>query len=95
MGLFRKKELTLKQEEDRKHVRLELSKKSGEPVLGYAFPKDIEDRVRKIRDQAKDLRVMAERLDQMAIEIEKAAPRGRMERFVSRYFRKRTTAGTG
>ena len=95
MGLFRKKELTLKQEENRRHVRLELSRKTGEPVLGYAFPKDIQDRVQKIRDQAKELRVMAERLDQMAIEIEKSAPRGRLERFASRYFRKRTTAGTG
>lgn len=95
MGLFRKKKMTLKQEEDRKHVRLELSKKTGEPVLGYAFPKDVADRVQKIRDQAKDLRVMADRLDQMADEIEKTAPKGRMERFVSRYFRKRAARKPG
>ncbi len=94
MGLFRKKDLKLRQEENRKHVTLELSRKSGEPVLGYAFPKDVRDRVQKIRDQAQELRVMAERLEQMAIEIEKTAPRGRVERFVGRYFRKRAAPKT-
>jgi hypothetical protein len=87
MPLFRKG-LKLSQEEDGKYVALELKKKEGEPVLRYAFPKDVQDRVRKIRDQAKELRVMAERLDRIANEMEKRPP-GRKGIFsLRRYFRK-------
>jgi hypothetical protein len=43
MALFRKG-LKLSQEEDGKYVALELKKKEGEPVLRYAFPKDVRQR---------------------------------------------------
>ncbi len=91
MGLFRRKELKFKEEENGKHVSLELSNKTGEPVLGYAFPKDVADRAQKIRNQAKDLRIMADRLDRMADEIEKSSLRGRAEKFLKRPFWKRKT----
>ena len=87
MGLFRKG-LKLSQEENGKYVSLELTRKEGGPILGYAFPKDVKDRVQKIRNQARELRVMADRLDRIASEMEKPPP-GRKGIFsLRRYFRK-------
>jgi hypothetical protein len=87
MPLFRKG-LKLSQEENGKYVSLELTKKEGAPVLGYAFPKDVKDRLQKIRDQARELRVMADRLDRIANEMEKR-PLGKKGIFsFRRFFRK-------
>jgi hypothetical protein len=87
MPLFRKG-LKLSQEENGKYVALELTKKEEGPVLGYAFPKDVQDRVQKIRDQAKELRVMAERLDRIANEMEKGPLWKKGIFSLRRYFRK-------
>jgi hypothetical protein len=87
MALFRKG-MKLSQEEDGKYVALELTKKEGGPVLGYAFPKDVQDRVRKIREQAKELRVMATRLDRIASEMEKRPPGKKGIFSLRKYFRK-------
>lgn len=90
MRLFRRKKAqTVRQEDSGKHIHLELSGESGKPVLGYALPKDVQDRARKIREQARDLRVMAERLERIAAEIEKKPPAGTILSLFSRYFRKR------
>lgn len=79
MGIWRKRK---KEEEDKveredtgKLVKVQLSKKNGEPILGFTSPKG-EDQAERLRAQAKDLREMAKRLERMAEEMERNASAG-------------------
>jgi len=89
MGIWRKqkKEVKIEQEESGKFLSVKLSKKSGEPILGVAIPKG-DDRAQKLREQARDLRGMAQRLDHMANEMEKKALGGKGIRFLRKVLRR-------
>ena len=78
----------VRQEENGKYVILDLTGKDGKPVLGFSFPKDVPDRARKLRDQARILRDIAERLDRRAGELEEHPPEGKVLHFLRRYLRK-------
>jgi hypothetical protein len=89
MGVWRRKrkEVKVEQEESGKLLSVKLSKKSGEPILGVAIPKS-EDRAHKLREQAKELRGMAQRLDHMADEMEKRTLGGKGIRILRKVLRK-------
>src|SRR3990172_8501658 len=72
MRIWRRKgkEVKGEQKESGKLMSVPLSNKSGEPILGVSLPKS-EDRGKKLREQSKELRGMAERLDLMADEMER------------------------
>jgi hypothetical protein len=90
MRIWRKqgKEVKGAQEESGKLMSVQLSKKSGEPILGVSFPKS-EDRVKKLREQSKELRGMAERLDLMADEMERQVRGGKVIRLFQKVFQRR------
>jgi hypothetical protein len=92
----RKREETEKveREESGKLVNIQLSKKSGEPVLGFTSPKG-EDQARKLREQAEDLRNMAKKLERLAGEMERSAPGGKAGRLVRKVFRRGAPDGKG
>ena len=91
---FRRRRLKVRQEENGKYVTLGLTGEDGKPVLGYSFPKDVQDRARKLRDQADVLREIAERLDRKAGDLEKCFPKGKVIHFLGEIFSKRHAAGT-
>ena len=91
---FKRRGWTVKQEENGKYVTLGLTGEDGKPVLGYSFPKDVQDRARKLRDQADVLREIAERLDRKAGDLEKSLPKGKVIHFLGEIFSKRHTSGT-
>jgi hypothetical protein len=89
MGIWRKRK---KEEEDKmeredvgKMVKVQLSKKSGEPILGFTSPKG-EDQAERLRTQAKDLREMAKRLERMSEEMERSASAGAGRRLLRKVF---------
>ena len=88
MGIWGKKKggVRVEQEESGKLLSVKLSKKSGEPILGVSLPKD-EDRVKKLREQSKELRGMADRLDLMADEMERQVRGGKAVRLFQKVFR--------
>lgn len=77
----------VEQEESGKLLKVQLSKKSGEPILGFTSPKG-EDQAGRLRAQAEELRNMAKKLERMADEMEKGARGGKAIRFVQKVFRK-------
>lgn len=93
MGFWRKG-LNVRQEENGKYVTLGLTGEGGKPVLGYSFPINVPDRARKLRDQARVLRGIAESLDRRASELEKSPPKGKVLHFLTRYLRKDTPPKT-
>jgi len=78
----------VRQDENGKHVIRDLTGKDGKPVAGFSFPKDVPDRARKLRDQARILRDIAERLDRRAGELEENRSGGKVLHFLRRYLRK-------
>jgi hypothetical protein len=77
----------VEREESGKLVNIQLSKKSGEPILGFTSPKG-EDQARKLREQAEDLRNMARKLERIAGEMEGSAPGGKAVRLVRKVFQR-------
>jgi hypothetical protein len=77
----------VEQEEAGKLVKVQLSKKSGEPILGFTSPKG-EDQAGRLRLQAKELRAMAVKLERMADEMERKAAGGKALRLVEKVFRR-------
>ncbi|MGA7104298.1 MAG: hypothetical protein WBX49_03040 [Candidatus Deferrimicrobiaceae bacterium] len=77
MKMWRKREREEKveREEAGKLVKVQLSKKSGEPILGFTSPKG-EDQAERLRAQAKELREMAKKLERMAEEMDRSALAG-------------------
>jgi hypothetical protein len=79
MGIWRKRkkeeENKMEREDAGKLVKVQLSKKSGEPILGFTSPKG-EDQAERLRAQAKDLREMAKKLERMAEEMDRSASAG-------------------
>jgi hypothetical protein len=96
MGIWGKKRggTRVEQEESGKLLSVKLSKKSGEPILGVSLPKS-EDRVKKLREQSKELRGMAERLDHMADEMERQVRGGKAIRLFQKVFRRGAWPKTG
>jgi hypothetical protein len=84
----------VEREESGKLVNIQVSKKSGEPVLGFTSPKG-EDQTRKLREQAEDLRKMAKKLERLADEMERSAPGGKATRLVHKVFRRGAPDGKG
>ncbi|HBX43013.1 MAG TPA: hypothetical protein DEH27_04055 [Deltaproteobacteria bacterium] len=89
MRLWRKRNggEKVEQEESGKLLKVQLSKKSGEPILGFTSPKG-EDQAGKLRVQAKELRAMALKLERMAGEMERKAAGGKAIRLVEKVFRR-------
>lgn len=89
MRLWRKRNggEKVEQEESGKLVKVQLSKKSGEPILGFTSPKG-EDQAERLRVQAKELRAMALKLERMAGEMERKAAGGKAIRLVEKVFRR-------
>ncbi len=83
----RKGEEKVEQEESGKLIKVQLSKKSGEPILGFTSPKG-EDQAARLRVQARDLRAMAGKLERMADEMERKAPGGKAIRLVEKVLRR-------
>ena len=77
----------VEQEEAGKLVKVQLSKKSGEPILGFTSPKG-EDQAGRLRLQAKELRAMAVKLERMADEMERKSVGGKAVRLVEKVFRR-------
>jgi hypothetical protein len=78
MGIWRKRnkeEGKVEREESGKLINVRLSKKTGEPILGFSSRKG-EDQARRLRIQAEELRNMARRLERLADEMEKSRPGG-------------------
>ena len=90
----RKRGEKVEQEESGKLVSVQLSRKSGEPILGFTSRKG-EDQAGRLRAQARELRAMAEKLERMAEEMEKKAAGGKTVRFVRKIFGKGASGGTG
>jgi len=92
MGIWRKRkkveEGKVEREESGKLINIQLSKKSGEPVLGFASPKG-EDQAIKLRVQAEELRDMAKKLERLADDMESSTPRGKAVRLVRKVFQRR------
>ncbi len=84
----KKKEGKGEQKESGKLMSVPPSDKSGEPTLGVSLPKS-EDRVKKLREQSKELRGMAERLDLMADEMERQDRGGKVIRLFQKVFQRR------
>ncbi|MGB3398709.1 MAG: hypothetical protein WBA34_00900 [Candidatus Deferrimicrobiaceae bacterium] len=89
MKMWRKREREEKveREEAGKLVKVQLSKKSGEPILGFTSPKG-EDQAERLRAQAKELREMAKKLERMAEEMDKSTPGGKAVRLVRKIFKR-------
>lgn len=87
---FRRRGWKVTWDENGKYISLGIAGEGGKPVLGYSFPKDVPNRARKIREQAKALRRIAERLERKAGELEKRRPKGKIIWFLGRYHRKET-----
>jgi len=89
MGIWRKRkgEEKVEQEESGKLIKVQLSKKSGEPILGFTSPKG-EDQAARLRAQARELRAMAGRLDRMADEMGRKGTGGKAIRLVEKVFRR-------
>lgn len=85
MGIFRKRRKEeagkVEREESGKLINIQLSKKSGEPVLGFSSPKG-EDQARRLRGQAEELRNMAKKLERLADEMERSTPSGKAAQLV-------------
>jgi len=77
MKLWRKREREEKveREDTGKLVKVQLSKKNGEPILGFTSPKG-EDQAERLRAQAQELRQMAKKLERMAEEMDRSASAG-------------------
>jgi len=90
----RKRDEKVEQEESGKFMKVQLSKKSGEPILGFTSPKG-EDQAVRLRAQAEELRNMAKKLERMADEMEKGARGGKAIRFVRKILRRGALDGTG
>ena len=90
MRIWRRKgkEVKGEQKESGKLMSVPPSDKSGEPILGVSLPKS-EDRAKKLREQSKELRGMAERLDLMADEMEKQDRGGKVIRLFQKVFQRR------
>jgi hypothetical protein len=98
MGIWRKRKKEegdkMEREDTGKLMKMQLSKKSGEPILGFTSPKGA-DHAEKLRAQAKDLREMAKRLERMANEMEGKITGGKGIRFVRKMLRRGAHDGTG
>ncbi len=96
MRIWRKRKQgeKVEREESGKLVKVQLSKKSGEPILGFTSAKG-EDQAARLRAQARDLRAMAGKMERMADEMEKKAAEGKAIRFVRKIFLRGATDGTG
>lgn len=77
----------VEREESGKLVQIQLSRKSGEPILGFTSPKG-EDQARKLRAQAEDLRNMAKKLERIAEEMEGSVPGGKALQLVRKVFQR-------
>jgi hypothetical protein len=84
----------VEREESGKLIQIQLSKKSGEPILGFTSPRG-EDQARRLRAQAEDLRNMAKKLERIADEMERSAPGGKAVRLVRKVFRRGVPDGKG
>lgn len=89
-----KREEKVEREESGKLVSLKLSKKTGDPILGFTSPKG-EDQAGRLRAQAIELRDMAKKLERMADEMERKATGGKTTRFIRKIFRRGAIDGTG
>ena len=91
MGMWRKgkgeEKEKVEREESGKLINIQLSKKSGEPVLGFTSPKG-EDQARRLRVQAEELRNMAKKLERLADEMEGSAPGRKAVRLVRKVFQR-------
>lgn len=89
MRIWRKRQEgeKVEQEESGNLVKVQLSKKSGEPIIGFTSPKG-GDQAERLRVQAKELRAMAGKLERMADDMERKASGGKAFRFVEKVFRK-------
>jgi hypothetical protein len=96
MGIWRKRNggEKVEQEESEKLVKVQLSKKSGEPILGFTAPKG-GDQAARLRVQARELRAMAGKLERMADEMERKAAGGKTIRIVRKIFHRGASDGTG
>ena len=98
MRMWRKRKREEKEKVEREEsgnlVNIQLSKKSGEPVLGFTSARG-EDQARKLREQAEDLRNMAKKLERIAHEMEKSAPGGKAVRLVRKVLRRGASDGKG
>lgn len=91
MGIWGKRKggIRVEREETGKLVSLKLSKKSGEPILGFTSPSGA-DQAERLKAQAAELREMAEKLERMAEEMEKKGRGGKAARILRKIFRKGT-----
>ena len=91
MGMWKKgkgeEKEKVEREESGKLINIQLSKKSGEPVLGFTSPKG-EDQARRLRVQAEELRNMAKKLERIADEMEGSPPGGKAVRLVRKVFQR-------
>jgi hypothetical protein len=78
----------IEREESGKLIKVQLSKKSGEPILGFTSPKG-EDQAERLRAQAQELRKMAKRLERMAEEMDRSASAGAGKRLLRRLLQRR------
>ncbi len=89
MGIFRKtrkeEEGKVEREESGKLINIKLSRKSGEPVLGFTSSRG-EDQAQRLRAQAEELRNMARKLERIADDMEKSAQGGKAARLVRKFF---------
>ena len=79
--------MKVEREESGKLVNIKLTKKTGEPIIGFTSPRG-EDQAKRLRAQADGLREMAEKLERMAEEMERKAQGGKAARFIQRIFRR-------
>ena len=84
----RGREEKLEREDVGKMVKVQLSKKSGEPILGFTSPKG-QDQAERLRAQAQELRQMAKKLERMAEEMDRSASSGAGKRLLRRLFQRR------
>ena len=91
MGFFRKRkkkeEGKVEREESGKLVSIQLSRKSGEPVLGFTSSRG-EDQAQRLRAQAEELRNMARKLERIADDMEKRTPGEKAVRLVRKIFQR-------
>ncbi len=96
MGIWKKRKNEeaekVEREETGKLINIQLSKKSGEPVLGFSSPKG-EDQARRLRAQAEELRNMARKLERLADEMERSTPGGKAIQLVRKIFRRGASDG--
>ena len=89
MGIWRKRkkeeEGKVEREESGKLINIQLSRKSGEPVLGFTSSRG-ENQAQRLRAQAEELRNMARKLERIADDMEKSTPGGKAARLVRKIF---------